>query len=173
MVVNSTGVFLSTKHEILQMMKQDSISVYASTSLSQTNTLLIIIDPASEEGRVPQRGAIVNCASLNSQMSIAGSIAYTTSKHVVMGITKTVSSLLPSHPSLTTTLPLSLTHRQAALEARTHDIRVNAISPGFLLTNLLTPIVGKEGGVPIEAWDALRHDRAGARSLRRLGMWLF
>jgi NAD(P)-dependent dehydrogenase (short-subunit alcohol dehydrogenase family) len=155
------------------MMKQDSISVYASTPLSQTNTLLIIIDPASEEGRVPQRGAIVNCASLNSQMSIAGSIAYTTSKHVVMGITKTVSSLLPSHPSLTITLSLSLTHRQAALEARTHDIRVNAISPGFLLTNLLTPIVERKVGFRSKHGMRLRHDRAGARSLRRLGMWLF
>jgi len=49
----------------------------------------------SDEGRVPQRGAIVNCASLNSQMSIAGSVAYTTSKHAVMGITKTVFGPLP------------------------------------------------------------------------------
>jgi hypothetical protein len=33
MVVNSTGVFLPTKQEILQMMKEDSISVYASIPL--------------------------------------------------------------------------------------------------------------------------------------------
>ena len=70
MDVNSTGVFLSTKYELIQMMRQDSIQV--------------------EEGRFPQRGSIVNCASVNSQMSMAGTVAYTASKHSVSGITKAV-----------------------------------------------------------------------------------
>jgi NAD(P)-dependent dehydrogenase (short-subunit alcohol dehydrogenase family) len=44
-----------------------------------------------EEGRVPQQGSIVNCASVNSIQAAAGSGAYTASKHGVVGITKTVS----------------------------------------------------------------------------------
>jgi len=68
MAVNSTGVLLSTKHELKQMMKQDSIEV--------------------ENGRVAQIGSIVNCASVNSIQAHAGSAAYTASKHAVAGITK-------------------------------------------------------------------------------------
>ncbi|CZR51688.1 uncharacterized protein PAC_01565 [Phialocephala subalpina] len=109
MVVNSTGVFLSTKHELRQMMKQDFIEV--------------------EEGRVPQRGAIFNSASVNSQMAIVGSMPYTASKYAVLGTTKA-----------------------AALEARDYSIRVNAIFPGFLLTDLLKPIVGAVNGLPQEVW---------------------
>lgn len=41
--------------------------------------------------RVPQRGAIVNFASVNSVMSGAATGAYTASKHAVHGLTKTVS----------------------------------------------------------------------------------
>jgi NAD(P)-dependent dehydrogenase (short-subunit alcohol dehydrogenase family) len=37
-----------------------------------------------------QRGAIVNCASVNSLQSMAGTGAYTASKHGCHGITKTV-----------------------------------------------------------------------------------
>lgn len=59
--VNSTGVLLATKYEMRQMLKQDSIG-------------------GIEEGRVEQRGSIVNCASVNSLLSLPGSAAYTASK---------------------------------------------------------------------------------------------
>ena len=72
MAVNSTGVLISTKYELKQMMTQSSIEV--------------------EEGRPPQQGAIVNCASINSMFSLPGTVAYTASKHAVNGITKAVSS---------------------------------------------------------------------------------
>ena len=45
--VNSTGIFLSTKYQMLQMMQQESID-------------------GIEPGRVPQRGSIINCVSVNS-----------------------------------------------------------------------------------------------------------
>lgn len=109
--VNSTGVLLATKHEMRQMMQQDSI-------------------PGIEPGRVPQNGSIVNCASVNSLMSLAGSSAYTASKHAVMGITKA-----------------------AALEGRAHHIRVNAVSPGFLLTKMLDPFVSESSGKGAEMWS--------------------
>lgn len=76
-----------------------------------------------EEGRIPQQGSIVNCASVNSLLSFAGTAAYTASKHACHGITKA-----------------------AALEARAHNIRVNAVSPGFLLTKLVEPVVSMSGG---------------------------
>lgn len=41
--------------------------------------------------------------------------------------------------------------QQAALEARGQGVRVNAVSPGFLLTDLLKPIVGSV--VPREDYD--------------------
>jgi NAD(P)-dependent dehydrogenase (short-subunit alcohol dehydrogenase family) len=43
---------------------------------------------------VPQRGSIVNCASVNSVQSMAGTGIYTASKHAVAGITKAVSAHL-------------------------------------------------------------------------------
>lgn len=121
MNVNTTGVFLCTKIQLQQMMKQDSIAV--------------------EEGRVPQRGSIVNCASVNSIQSFAGSGAYTASKHAVMGLTKA-----------------------AALESRGHDIRVNAVSPGFLKTPMVTKVLN------MEEKDTKSRDKSGDGSLA-LSFW--
>ncbi|KIW81722.1 hypothetical protein Z517_04748 [Fonsecaea pedrosoi CBS 271.37] len=101
--VNTVGVFLCNKHELRQMMKQESI----------------------------ERGSIVNCASVNSIQAGAGTTGYSASKHAVMGITKA-----------------------AALEARKHDIRVNAVSPGFLLTKLLDPFMAQGNGqLAGKAWE--------------------
>ncbi|KAK5107248.1 hypothetical protein LTR62_001602 [Meristemomyces frigidus] len=92
--VNAVGVWLCMKHEMKQMMKQDSLAV--------------------EKGRVDQRGSIVNCASVNSIQSGAGSSGYTAAKHAVLGMTKA-----------------------GALEARSQGVRINCVSPGFLRTKLL------------------------------------
>ncbi|KAK3673218.1 hypothetical protein LTR78_006763 [Recurvomyces mirabilis] len=92
--VNALGVWLCMKHEIKQMVKQESIVV--------------------ESGRVDQRGSIVNCASVNSIQSGAGSSGYTAAKHAVLGMTKA-----------------------GALEARSQGVRINCVSPGFLKTKLL------------------------------------
>jgi NAD(P)-dependent dehydrogenase (short-subunit alcohol dehydrogenase family) len=72
--VNLIGVWLCTKHELKQMLKQDSVE-------------------GIEEGRVLQRGSIVNCASVNSIQAGAGTTGYSAAKHGVMGVTKAVSSL--------------------------------------------------------------------------------
>ncbi|TKA82584.1 hypothetical protein B0A55_01182 [Friedmanniomyces simplex] len=92
--VNCVGVWLSMKHELRQMIKQDSLDV--------------------ESGRVAQRGSIVNCASVNSIQAGAGASGYTASKHAVLGMTKA-----------------------GALEARSKNVRINCVSPGFLRTKLL------------------------------------
>lgn len=45
--------------------------------------------------------------------------------------------------------------KAAALEGRRHGIRVNAVSPGFLLTKMVEPIVKDEKsmGVGEKVWD--------------------
>lgn len=83
------------KVQMKQMLKQDSIG-------------------GIEPGRVEQRGAIVNAASVNSIQGGAGTTGYTASKHAVLGMTKA-----------------------AALEGREQGVRINCVSPGFLMTNLL------------------------------------
>jgi len=113
--VNTLGVFLCTKHQIKQMMKQETIQV--------------------EEGRPIQRGSIVNCASVNSIMAAQTVGPYTASKHAVMGITKV-----------------------AALEARGHGIRVNAVSPGFLFTKMVSGgqdvLSGTDKAEALRVWEA-------------------
>ncbi|KAK4937922.1 hypothetical protein LTR10_021563 [Elasticomyces elasticus] len=106
--VNTVGVWLCNKYQLRQMMKQESIEV--------------------EEGRPPQRGSIVNCASVNSIQAGAGTTGYSASKHAVMGLTKA-----------------------ASLEARSHNIRINAVSPGFLLTRLLDPLIA-QGDSGMATW---------------------
>jgi NAD(P)-dependent dehydrogenase (short-subunit alcohol dehydrogenase family) len=130
--VNSRGVLLACKYEMRQMLKQDSID-------------------GIEEGRIPQRGSIINCASVNSLLSLPGSSAYTASKHASHGITKA-----------------------AALEGRKNHIRVNAVSPGFLLTKMVEPIVkngGKDGNMDIgeKLWDAFEARQGRSASFNEIG----
>jgi NAD(P)-dependent dehydrogenase (short-subunit alcohol dehydrogenase family) len=125
--VNSTGVFLATKHEMRQMMKQDSID-------------------GIEQGRVEQKGSIINCASVNSLMSIGGSASYTASKHAVVGITKA-----------------------AALEGRAHNIRVNVVSPGFLLTKLLEHVLQDTSGLGAKAWEGFEKRQGRKAQFEEIG----
>jgi NAD(P)-dependent dehydrogenase (short-subunit alcohol dehydrogenase family) len=135
--VNLTGVWLSTKHELRQMLKQDSVIVYL-FALDPTFQCMLTKE-TSEEGRIPQKGSIVNCASVNSIQAGAGTSGYSAAKHGVMGITKT-----------------------AALEARGSHIRVNAVSPGFLLTRLLQEPMDN-GALTDDSWKVYE-DRQGRKA---------
>ncbi|MBL8147082.1 MAG: SDR family oxidoreductase [Anaerolineae bacterium] len=81
--INLTGVFLSMKHQIPEMLKTGG-------------------------------GAVVNISSILGWVGWATSSAYVASKHGVIGLTKA-----------------------AALEYATQNVRVNAVSPGFIYTPLL------------------------------------
>ena len=124
MNVNCIGVLISMKYELRQMMKQDP--------------------KASEPGGFSQRGSIVNAASVNSSQTMAGTAAYTASKHAVAGLTKT-----------------------GALEGRSHGIRVNAVAPGFMRTDMnnggMIGAIGQEAGEVSKLWATFeaRQGRAG------------
>jgi NAD(P)-dependent dehydrogenase (short-subunit alcohol dehydrogenase family) len=110
MSVNAVGVFISQKHELAQMLKQEPLPF--------------------EPNRAAQRGSIVNCASVNSIQAGAGTSGYTASKHAVAGMTKAT-----------------------ALEARAVGVRVNAVSPGFIRTQLLQPAI-VAGQLPETIWES-------------------
>ena len=75
------------------------------------------------------------------------------------------------HPSLSLFIApvLSLYFQKAALEARAHQIRVNAISPGFLLTDLTRPLAKTVGGVLAGMWDALEERQGRSAGADEVG----
>ncbi|MBL7875606.1 MAG: SDR family oxidoreductase [Cyclobacteriaceae bacterium] len=86
-----------------------------------------------------KHGVIVNMASILGKVGFSGSSAYVAAKHGVLGLTKT-----------------------AALEYAGTGIRVNAISPGFISTPLLT-----KGG--INGNETAKQHIIGMHPLNRLG----
>ncbi len=77
MNINNTGMFLVTKHATITMRAQEALPVSASNAM-----------------RGATRGSIVNVASGNSLVAVAGLMPYTTSKHAVLGMTKTAGKSL-------------------------------------------------------------------------------
>ncbi|TVR86695.1 MAG: SDR family oxidoreductase [Saprospirales bacterium] len=66
-------------------------------------------------------GAIVNCASIAGLVGFPNLPAYTSSKHAVVGLTKT-----------------------AALETAKQNIRINAVCPGVIRTPMIDRFTGKQ-----------------------------
>lgn len=102
MEINAFGLWLSMRAEIKQMSQQNSIE-------------------GIEEGRPQQTGSIVNAASVCSIQAGAATGGYTSSKHAVLGMTKST-----------------------ALEVRSKGIRVNCVSPGFMLSGMQEPLLRGE-----------------------------
>ena len=74
MEVNVQGTFLVTSLVSAAMKIQEPMQAYAT---------------APERGST--RGVIINLASVSSYISVPNMVQYTTSKHAVLGITKTAS----------------------------------------------------------------------------------
>lgn len=96
MAVNVRGVFLCEKYELEQMLKQEPRQVNPSVP------------------SVLERGSIVNTASTLALRAMPNLSVYNTSKHAVIGLTRT-----------------------DAIDYARRGIRVNAVCPGFVDTPLL------------------------------------
>ena len=81
-----------------------------------------------------RRGSIVNIASTAGKWGSRNQSAYNTSKHAVVGLTRCV-----------------------ALEASAHQVRVNAICPGFVQTDMVETLkreASRSGGISADAFQA-------------------
>ncbi len=78
-------------------------------------------------------GAIINTSSIVGQIAMPGAGVYIASKHAVEGITKTT-----------------------ALELADKGIRVNAVAPGAIATDMIDRFAGAEGS-DNRAWLAAQH----------------
>jgi A-factor type gamma-butyrolactone 1'-reductase (1S-forming) len=82
-------------------------------------------------------GSIVNMASVSGALATPGASVYVASKHAVIGLTKS-----------------------AAIEYGPHGIRVNAVSPGAIRTEMLRQVVGN---------DTALDELADIHPVRRIG----
>jgi A-factor type gamma-butyrolactone 1'-reductase (1S-forming) len=82
---------------------------------------LLIQDEVRQMMTQRQGGSIVNTASVGGLLAVSTAGAYVASKHAVLGLTKT-----------------------AAIEYGRYGIRVNAVSPGAVRTEMLLDVVGSE-----------------------------
>lgn len=91
--------------------------------------------------RTHQRGAIVNVASIHARLTHPGAFPYAAAKAGMLGLT-----------------------RSLAVEEGHHGIRVNAVSPGYTRTRLVTEAFSREAD-PASAERSV----AGRHPLRRIG----
>jgi NAD(P)-dependent dehydrogenase (short-subunit alcohol dehydrogenase family) len=89
-------------------------------------------------------GAIVNAASVGGIRAVPNLVAYGAAKHAVVGMTK-----------------------QAAIEYGQYGVRVNAIAPGAIMTDMikgsLVKIAGEDG------WEAFGQEYVSVNPMRRFG----
>jgi NAD(P)-dependent dehydrogenase (short-subunit alcohol dehydrogenase family) len=89
--------------------------------------------------KAAKKGAIVNIASLHADMTYPGMFPYAAAKSGLVGLT-----------------------RSLALEVGQWQIRVNALSPGYVETALVTEFFARNGA-------ALRENVLAAHPMRRMG----
>ena len=147
----SDGIFIKcdvSKNSDVEAMMDKTINVFGRLDFAFNNAgiegVLANIQDCSEENwdrtiavnlkgvwlcmkyEIPQilkqgKGAIVNCASVAGLIGFPALPAYVASKHAVTGLTKT-----------------------AALENAKQGIRINAVCPGVIHTNMIDRVTGKD-----------------------------
>ncbi len=91
-------------------------------------------------------GAIVNTSSVSALGSGYAPTAYSTAKAGVLHLTKV-----------------------AAADLARHNIRVNAVVPGFIATNIFSSALGLEGAARDQANGMIAHVAANAQPVKRAG----
>lgn len=117
--VNNAG----TEGELGPLVEQSSANYESIFAVNVLGTLLSL----KHEMRVmlPQgSGSIINLSSIGGQVGLAGASVYSASKHAVEGLTKS-----------------------AALEGAAAGVRVNAVAPGPVATDMLERFVGRSDEV--------------------------
>lgn len=120
LAINSAGIG-AARHDLADLPPDEWDRMIAVNLTGVFNSMRAEIPPILAAGG----GAIVNIASICGLVAVAGTGAYTASKHAVIGLTKA-----------------------AALDYAGRGIRINALAPGFVDTPLLA-------GRPAEIRDAL------------------
>ena len=113
--VNNAG----TEGELAPIVEQSTANYEATFAANVLGTLLSL----KHEMRVmlPQgSGSIINLSSIGGQVGLPGASVYVASKHAVEGLTKS-----------------------AALEGAAAGVRVNAVAPGPVATDMLDRFVGR------------------------------
>jgi NAD(P)-dependent dehydrogenase (short-subunit alcohol dehydrogenase family) len=116
--VNNAG----TEGQLAPIVEQSAANYEETFSVNVLGTLLSV----KHEMRAmlaQGSGSIINLSSVAGQVGIAGASVYVASKHAVEGITKS-----------------------AALEGATAGVRVNAVAPGPVATEMLDRFAGTEEG---------------------------
>jgi NAD(P)-dependent dehydrogenase (short-subunit alcohol dehydrogenase family) len=85
-----------------------------------------------------RKGSIINISSIAGKIGFAGASVYTASKHAVNGLTKS-----------------------AALEAASSGVRVNAIAPGPIQTDMMERFVGRDANTKSGFLNSVPAGRAG------------
>jgi NAD(P)-dependent dehydrogenase (short-subunit alcohol dehydrogenase family) len=131
--VNNAG----TEGQLGPLAEQSEDNYRATFDTNVLGTLLAL----KHEMRVMQKqgaGAIVNLSSIAGQVGIAGASVYVASKHAVEGLTKS-----------------------AALEGAAAGVRVNAVAPGPIQTDMLDRFTGGSEDVKSGFLASLPARRAG------------
>ena len=117
--VNNAG----TEGELGPLVEQSSANYESTFAVNVLGTLLSL----KHEMRVmlsQRSGSIINLSSIGGQVGLAGASVYAASKHAVEGLTKS-----------------------AALEGAAAGVRVNAVAPGPVATEMLDRFVGRSDEV--------------------------
>jgi NAD(P)-dependent dehydrogenase (short-subunit alcohol dehydrogenase family) len=89
-------------------------------------------------------GAIVNAASVGGIRAVPNLVAYVAAKHAVAGMTK-----------------------QAAIEYGQYGVRVNAVAPGAIMTEMIKGSLKKIAGE--DGWEAFGQEYVSVNPMRRFG----
>jgi NAD(P)-dependent dehydrogenase (short-subunit alcohol dehydrogenase family) len=107
--INNAGVF-----DNFTYLSETSDETYHHVLNTNVNAVFFGMRRAVEQMSTQDGGAIVNLSSFAGLTALGGGPAYTASKHAVAGLT-----------------------RQVAVEVGPNNIRVNAVAPGAILTNIM------------------------------------